>query len=191
MRSKPTKSSVIEDKVIQAVSSSENGSGNGSIRLSTGVVLTTKKISGFLMQEVVKQFPKPKPPIWVNEDMGREEPNPNDPVYLETLTERDANIGLAIVDLFIVAGTNYKSHPPSIPGPDDPSWVEDLEAVGFSVGEGKKKRYLMWVKYVAAPDEQDINNIILEVGKRSGVSEESVNSAAETFRSKSRRRTNN
>jgi hypothetical protein len=191
MTGRSSKSSEIEDKVISAVSGADsNGAGNGTIRLSTGVILTAKKISGFLMQEVVRQFPKPKPPMWHNEEMGREEPNPDNPKYVEELSEREANIGLAMIDLFIIAGSEYKSHPRSIPGPDDSSWVDDLQAIGMEVGENKKKKYLMWIKYIAAPDEADMSLIIYEVGKKSGVSEEAVASAADTFRSKARRRTN-
>lgn len=191
MPAKPRKSSEIEDRVLKAVSGSDNDTGNGSVRLSSGVILKVKKVSGFLMQEVIKQFPKPKVPMWHNEDMGRDEPNPDDPTYKEQLSERDANIGLAIIDLFIVSGTQLKDIPQGIPGPADDGWTDELEAIDMEISTKPMKRYLMWVKFVACPDENDVASIVSKVGQVSGVSEESVNSAAETFRSKSRRRTNN
>jgi len=190
----PSKQSIgkTEEKVVQAVSDAESGGGHSLIRLSSGVTLKPKKVNGFLIQEVMRQFQKPKPPLVMNEDLGREIENDSDPGYIQAMTDYNVEITIAIVDLFIVAGTElHGAVPKGIPGLNDLSWQNDLEAIGIRVGPNPSKKYILWVKFVAAPLEEDTTEIMSGVGRMSGVAEADVKIAAERFRTNSRRRTNN
>lgn len=172
-----------EEKVIQAVSASDNGGGHSLIRLSSGVVLKAKKVNPFLVQEVVRQFDKPKPPIVMVEDIGKEVENENDPGYVDAMNDYNGQVSMAIVDLFIVKGTElYGKIPQDISGVDDTNWQDDLDAIGVKIGTNPRKKYIMWVKFVAAPNDQDIMDILSGVGRESGVAEADVQSAAQSFR---------
>ncbi len=179
-----------EDKVIEAVSNMDKR-GDGLIRLSTGVVLKPRRIPNLMFAEVVRFFKRPKVPVVYIEDIGREEENPNDPAYQEAVAAYTNELSMAIVDLMIVSGTEINSVPKGFPKPEDDSWYEEFDAVFSMFGHNDtlttKKRYLKWVKFCAAPTEQDIASIMEGVGRLSGVSEEDVSDAITRFRDSSER----
>jgi hypothetical protein len=175
-----------EDSVIEAVESSKTDS-NGLIRLSTGVVLKSKRVSNMLFADVMRKFERPKAPFWTNPDTGRDEENYDHPGYKEKMEAYNADISVAIVELMILVGTENHSVPKGFNNVND-NWDEDYKLI---LGEdrigvsGSRKRYLMWVKYVAAPSQEDINKIMEAVGRLSGVAEEDVAEAVERFRDNS------
>jgi len=155
------------------------------IHLSTSVVLAPKPVSTMIFGSIVKKFVKPKPPVTYNEDTGRKEANLSDPLYLQETSEWENNTAFSIVDAMILLGTEIVSVPENFEGPVGNTWLEELSLIGIELKniDSVKERYLNWVKHIAAPKTEDINEIMKKVGKLSGVSEEDVDSAVEKFRS--------
>ena len=136
-----------------------------------------------MVADIYDEFNKQRPPIpvYFNERKGREEPNPDDPEYLEALEEWELTIAMALNNALIIAGTEIQSKPKGIPGPDDEDWLERMGAIGRPV-HNKHLAYLHWIKYVAGPDAREDSGKILEVvGRLSGIRESDVKAAAERF----------
>jgi len=170
-----------EDRVINAVDNHKSSNGKDTFTLSSGVVLKAKRISGFLITDVMRQFERPRIPRVYIESIGREEDNPDDPDYLSRVETWERESSLAVLDTMFVAGTELVSVPDGMEGPDGNDWVEMLDASGIQMSDNKKRRYLLWLKHVAT-NEDDITLISDEVGRKSGVVERDVETAAKQFR---------
>lgn len=155
---------------------------DNTVVLSTGVVLKVKSVSRMLLGDLMRKYERPKPPLVFNRDIGRSEENQNDPDYKARLTKYDTDVAMGVVDVMIMMGTEIKSLPKGFI-PIDGNWDDGYDALGITVGSGKK-RYLNWVKHIAAPDDNDVNEIMFAIGRLSGVAEEDVNTAATLFRDK-------
>jgi hypothetical protein len=174
------KRNVREDKVT-SVSSKDNS----NVTLSSGVVLSTRKINPIMVSDILSQFNKPSPPRLYIPDVGREEENPDDPKYLERLDDYQRESTMAIVDAMIVSGTEISFVPDDLQRMEDTDWRETLEASGIQISANPKKLYLTWVKHVACNGEDDINGIVDAVGRRMGVSENDVKIQTSLFRRRS------
>lgn len=155
---------------------------DNTVALSTGVILKVKSVSRMLLGDLMRKYERPKPPLVFNKDIGRQEENVNDPDYKARINKYDTDVAMGVVDVMIMMGTELKSVPKGISALDS-DWDDGYDALGINVGSGKK-RYLNWVKHIAAPDDEDVNNIINAIGKLSGVAEDDVNTAANLFRDK-------
>jgi hypothetical protein len=157
----------------------------GVVTLSTGVKLRIKKMSIMLVTDIVaeKQRQRPKPPVTFIKTLGRHEENPLDPDYLERKDAWQAEMATAVNDAMVLEGTEpILPLPRGIAGPDDKDFLERMRTLGREP-ISKSAKYLAWVKYVAAPTQDDVTTVIAEVGKQSGVPEAGVQAAVETFRS--------
>jgi hypothetical protein len=150
--------------------------------LSTGVKLRILKVAPVLLSDIVGEQMKfrPKPPVNYIESLGREEENPDDPDYIEALNNWNAMILLDINNAYVLKGTEVISKPKKFPGPDDPDFLDEMRILGRPV-ETNRQKYLVWIKYVAAPTEEDTAAIVREVGRLTGVSEAEVEEAIEGF----------
>jgi len=157
------------------------------ITVSTGVVFKVKKAPSLAFQTIVSNLKQnePKVPIWENPDKGRKEENPNDPDYIKAITEYNNKTNLALLDAAIVLCTEIKSIPEGFEKPEDQTWFEDLVIIGITIEQlgAKKKRYLAWVKYHAAPMDEDIVLINKEIARLNGVSEGDVTAVMAAYKS--------
>ena len=152
--------------------------------LSTGVGLTVKPVSKFLLQRLLTDMDKARPKmplVYIKED-DRKEENPNDPAYIEALREWQADRGLKIHDAMIALGTEPVA-PLPIEGCDDPNWQEAVRFTGVQFDDTKLGRYVAWVKYVAGPSDEDTALLIAAVQSAAGVPEAEVAKATDLFRS--------
>jgi hypothetical protein len=172
-----------EDRVVDTIQRTQTL--DSIVRLSTGVELNVKRVPTAIFPDIMRNFPRPKPPRVMNEDMGRVEENPNDPDYIEDVTRWNNELSLSIMDAMIVMGTTLHSVPKGVQKPEDTDWVFDVEVSGLSVGNNPRKRYLMWVKFVAAPGDDDLQGIMEAVGRLSGVASGDVDDAVAQFRDNS------
>lgn len=170
------------DKSVQIANQIRSTPSDGLIHLSNGVVLRPSRVPTMVFPEVMKRYPRPTPPRVFIEDLGREEENPGDPEYIAKLQTYNSELGIAMVDVMIVLGTEFVSAPKDFPKISDSKWASKLKAAGFSGIDDPSQRYLMWVKYVAAVDDSDLNAIMEGVGRLSGVSEQDVSEAITNFR---------
>jgi len=139
---------------------------DGLIHLSTGVVLSPRKISPFIFQEVANKFKEPEVPVvWV-ENKQRNEPNPMHPEYLKAKEMVEVNRSMATIDATIALGTKLELCPQDVPAPESEDWLDDLEAAGIVIDrKNVRLRYRTWVKYMAAPTVDDVQIIISKVLK--------------------------
>lgn len=169
-----------EEKVLRAVNAAKAPQ-DDLIRLSTGVVLRGKQSPPLVLMTVMSAFPRPKVPVVMIKDMGREMENPDDPDYQARLKEWKAEQSDAMLVALISTGTELVSLPKGMPGPDDDLWLDEYSLLGLPMHrENVAWRYLRWVQYKAALSAEDVNQIMKVVGRLSGIPE-SAAKAAEDF----------
>lgn len=152
------------------------------IHLSTGVILSPKKVSPFVIQSITLKFKDPKVPFVYIEDKGRKEYNPMNPDYLAEKEEVEARRSMALIDAVIALGTQLENIPKDFPTPEDDKWLEDLNAAGLEIdGSNERLRYRSWVKFIAAPSVEDVQTLVSKVLSYIGVSEEDVATATANF----------
>jgi len=170
--------SSIDEEVAEAIEEQKKPKDN-TITLSTGVVLRGKQANPLILIDVMANFPRPKPPIWKNPKMGREMENPDDPEYRARLQGWEMEMSSATLNAMILLGTELVKVPKGFPKPKDDSWLEEYELLGLDMRpDNDSWRYLKWVTFKAVKDEKDLEKIRDVVGRLSGVSESSVESAA-------------
>lgn len=159
-----------------------------SIKMSTGVVFKIKDVPVVAVDAIKQKASKDRPKAprqWI-ENKEREETNYDDPEYKASLKEWDERLILALYDGFIMLGTDIESIPEGFPRPED-NWDEDFQVLGIEMHKDGKARYLDWVKYCAARNADDMEDLIIACGRSAGVREEDVRQASETFRNNEER----
>ncbi len=167
----------VDMQVVEAIEKKESD----VITLSSGVVLRVKQAPPLMLIKVMAAFPRPKPPVYRSEVMGRDVENPDDPDYLERLQAHKTESSTALLNALILLGTELVSVPKKFPKPEDNGWLEEFNELGLPArADNKSWRYLNWVMFKAVANEKDLEVIQKAVGRRSGVPETTVKSA-ETF----------
>lgn len=122
---------------------------------SKGIKFKIKKIPKLALVDAGKRLKDPKVPMFYNEDKERNEPNPNDPNYIDELRDVNYQRGIAITSVGIVLGTELiKPLPEDVEAPEDTDWSDALNELGIEIPEKGRMRYLAWVKYYALDDEE-------------------------------------
>lgn len=169
----------LQDKVVAAVDGVKKPVDN-TITLSSGVVLRGKQAPPLDLIKVMAVFPRPKPPVYFNERMGRDMENPDDPDYLGRVKSWEMESSNALLNVLILMGTEFVSTPRGIQKPSDDAWLEEYRELGLPIHpESKSWRYLAWVTHVAVLGAEDLESIRKVVGNLSGVSEDTVQAAEE------------
>ena len=171
----------ITRKVVEGLEEIEQGE-RDTVALSTGVVLKIKPVPKFFIFDVTARIEKPKPPFVFIESKGREEENPDDPDYQEALEKWIMDVANAGNDVALLRGSEIESVPKGVPGPDDKEWINEMEVYGLPMIDNPTARYLSWVKAIAAPLDRDIELLLGEIGRLTGVSEADVEDAVARFR---------
>jgi len=130
--------------------------------------------------KVMAAFPRPKPPMYKNNVLGREIENPDDPDYLERVQAHKNESAAAMINALILLGTEVESTPKGFQKHTDNDWVDEFRVLGMPTNEDNPRwRYLNWVTFKAALTTDDMNEIQRVVGRLSGVPESAVKSAEE------------
>ena len=160
----------IQDAIVEVGSKDETSS--PLIVLSTGVVLEPKKFSMMRIQAIMSRFKLPEIPLMEDADKGRPIRNPNHPLYIEQKNQMEQDRSMAIIDAIIAFGTKIKFIPEDFSRPEDDDWIEELKLIEIPVNETfALARYQAWVKFVAAPDLEDISKISEQFNVQMGTSE--------------------
>lgn len=161
----------------------------GLYTFANGVTVNVKKPSAVAVEGVQSRLseddPEPRPPMTYIEDKGREEANPNDPQYQASLLAWSSRTGMRVTDVLLLTGTSAGNIPDGMYEPDSSlldSWLEAL-GLGLPDDASKHTRYLYWLKYYVATDEE-FTELSTELVKLGGVTEEHIRQAEETFRSR-------
>lgn len=149
-----------------------------TITLSSGVVLRGKKMNPAILIQVMAAVPRPEPPVVFMEKMGREMENPDDPQYIERLQAWKMEFADRVVTAMVSLGTEIVSIPKKMEGPNGNEWLKDYTLLGLPLFPMSETwRYLVWVKFKAIRDEEDMKKIQEVVGRLNGIREEAVKSA--------------
>lgn len=135
-------------------------------------------------------FPRPKPPLWRDPNLGRMVENPDDPDYIKQVQSMESQQADVMLNIMIVYGSELVSVPDGFSTPypmgkkkttGKPDWLRKYSLLGLpTFEEDRDWLYLTWVKTEAALKKEDNEAIQKMVGKLSGVPERDVQ-AAETF----------
>lgn len=169
-----------QDKAI-AKAIDESGGADDLIRLSTGVVLKAKQANPNILIRIMTATPRPQPPVYRNEAMGRDMENPDDPDYLKRVQAWEMEYNNGMLNALVGLGTELVSVPKKFSKPDEDGWIEDYKAMGLPVHpKSLSWRYITWVLFKAAVVDTDTKLIGEKVKSLSGVKEADVKDA-ETF----------
>ena len=164
-------------KTIRAIADEKKGA-QDEFTLSSGVVLRAIKASPVTLIKVMTRFPRPKPPTYYMESMGREMENPDDPDYIERVKAWEMENNAQVLNALILLGTELVSVPKGVAKPSDDEWVNKYRLLDMPIHpEDKAWRYLNWVSMIAAPTAEDMTLIQEVVGKTMGIAEADVKSA--------------
>ena len=164
-------------KTVRAVADAKKGA-QDEFTLSSGVVLRALKANPITLIKVMTRFPRPKPPVVFMKDMGRDMENPDDPDYIDRVKAWEMESNAQVLNALILLGTELVSCPKGIEKPSGDKWVEKYKVLDMPVRpENEDWRYLTWVTFIAAPDENDLNIIQDAVGRLSGIAEADVKDA--------------
>lgn len=147
--------------------------------LSTGVRVRINPVSARLLTESMARVPKPKVPVYFDEDRQREFTNPSDPVYLDELAERDSQQTNVAMDALIMFGIEL------VDGIPDDGWdkklkllekLNQLDLEGYDL-DNELEREFVYKKFVAvSAGDMDL------LQQASGVvTEEDLDQAEESF----------
>ena len=144
------------------------------ITLRSGVRVRLKPVPDMVVQRAMAKINKPKVPMWFNPDKEREEPNPNDPDYLEAVRRAEEERGMVAMDVSIMFGCELID-----PIPNDRKWVQRLRKVAdIEVDDSDEfELEFAYLKYVAFANSSDMNYV-------TGIdmTEADVENAGATFR---------
>jgi len=152
---------------------------DGIVTLSTGVRARLHTVSQAIIQDAVALLQQPHPPMWYNPEKEREEPNPVDPDYLAALNRYEAKQYQITFNTFAMFGVEL------VDGiPEDDGWLKKLmllDRVGtidlskFDLEHPIDLEYL-YKRYIAMGNEDYIL-----VSVKSGISQEEIRRAADSF----------
>lgn len=177
------------DKVEKALAAIKRTNHGAELTLSNGITLEIKAVPPMLVDALNAEFTPPDPPMWMNEQKGREEPNPDDPEYLQTIGRLEGARQDAVNNLILAAGTKLKLPlPEGREGPEGESWLElvkltaELTGKDIEVPQEGIKRYLAWLRYYAIESGTDFSLVMNLVLELAGISEREVLEAMNNFR---------
>lgn len=97
---------------------------SNEIHLSTGVVLIAKQANPNMLIRAMTAQRRPVPPVYFSKEMGREMENPDDPDYISRVQAWQMEYSNGMLNVLIGLGTEIKSVPDGMEGPDPKSIVK-------------------------------------------------------------------
>ena len=144
--------------------------------LRSGVVLSLRKVAPVMLQRALEALVAPEVPKVYIEDKETYEENPSDPDYLEAFRTYQIKRGTLMQEVSLAKGTEIKSLPEGVVGPDDDAWIADVEFLGINITnkDSKVARHLQWL-YFQLVDIEELQALVLSAQAYNGlVSEEYV-----------------
>jgi hypothetical protein len=154
---------------------------NEPIVLLSGIRINILPVSATLLDEMSSRIVDPEPPVVYIEAKDRHEPNPNDPDYLKELAANDRRRNTAAFDIMAMFGIDI------VDGmPEDKNWLKKLQML--------ERLGHLDLSHYDLDDEFDLEfiykryiiltaDLLGKIGRASGLTEEEVSRAEETFQS--------
>lgn len=153
--------------------------GDGTVTLSTGVRVRLHPVAPGLLSDAATRVKYPKPPMWLNPEKEREEPNYNDPDYLEAVRAAQSRINEVTLDAVILFGVEI------VGGlPEDGHWLKQLQFLekrgvldlsDYDLGDDMEREFL-YKRHIAVSKDD-----IVTISRMSGLTQEEVETAGDTF----------
>lgn len=148
--------------------------------VDTGETVLIRKVSPMLVFQLSQDFPPPAAPL-VEVDYGEAgkemEPNPSDPAHLDALRQYNQDFNLKVQRLMIKRGV--------VVNWDDEKRRKVTELRDFYRDEyGKelpKDDHMVYVTMVCVGTEQDLEELLTRINRRSQPSEVAIKAATDTF----------
>jgi len=170
------------EKSVKAVSTVANreavkGAGN-EFTTQSGIRVRIRPVAAFLIAEVQQQIEDPEMRTFKHPETGQMLENPDHPEYQTEMREVQQARLDAATDALLMFGVQL------LDGlPDDDEWLEEVHYILSRSGteinldtDNKKEKELLYKKYVVADA-----SLITRVSQISGVTQESVDTAKDTF----------
>lgn len=159
------------------------------VLLSNGILMRVMPTSQEVMRRMISQRERPKPPVQMIEELGREEENEDDPAYQDALEQYDQLLMDDTYRVLMFLGTEVVSVPPGWYMPEDPRWIHRLAAGGIKVNEeNEATRYVDWIQLYAIRTAYDNSKLLGALMERVGALRDSeVMRAVERFQSNPKR----
>jgi len=169
------------EMATQAVIDQIKESVSDEYTLSTGIRVKLKPVSIELLRSVASKIKEPTVPMVMNQDKGREEPNPDDPEYKRQVATTNEAQFMAVLDVVLIEGMELLEE---IPDVND--WWPSLQLLqklghiqlpdNLDLDNQLEREYLY--KKFKAIGKDDLNLI----NRCYGISQEDVSIAEDTFR---------
>jgi hypothetical protein len=105
-----------------AVKVTKKKDGDDIITLSTGVRARLKPVATVLVEDAQSMVKRPRPPMWLNPQKDREEPNYNDPDYLDDMDQYNKDVSMAMLETALMFSVEL------VDGlPEDDDWIKRLK----------------------------------------------------------------
>ncbi len=145
-----------------------------------GYIIKVKAIPVAIISDVTSRIPDPPIPVWHNQEMDRDEQNPNDPNYLSAKADVDTRRGQAMIDATVMFGIDL---PNGVPPTE--TWLPKLKFLekrgqvdlsGFNLEDPLEKEFV-FKRYIVANI-----GLINYIQQLSAVTPEDVAKAGKPFR---------
>lgn len=148
---------------------------------SDGVEVTLSPVASYVVREAQLKITKPQVPLVPHpndpNDLTKQIENPNDPKYLEAMDHYNAELERVAVDAMVLFGIEIDKMP------EDEKWLKKLQFLDLilpqDIERAKSDEYyleFLYKKYVIA-----IADVIMKLSKMSGLSQEDVQTAIDSF----------
>ena len=141
-----------------------------TLRLVSGALVRVLPIHDFTLQRVYAKHPVPKVPMRTIEQPGQpsfEEPDPENPEYMEAVTKRDDALAESLVQATLMTGMEILEWPRGVkPFAQDKKWQDEYVMLGLEIPAGSLARRTEWLRYriVVGMDDygriQDLSNLL-------------------------------
>lgn len=152
-----------------------------------GVILRTRKVKTTIIQHAWRALQEPKAPMIFIAELGRYEENPNDPGYVEALSNYHLAKGSATVNVYLMMGCDPKFIPEDVFGINDDGWTLELQELDMNIPGTDKPgaRKVAWLQYYVLEDIQETAELQKQIMRQSGlVLAEDVQEVENSFRDK-------
>lgn len=151
------------------------------ITLDNGVRVKVHAVPAALIDDVTRNIPTPQVPMWHNAEMERDEPNPNDPAYLQALQDADRERATAMIDACVIFGIELLD---GVPEGDE--WMKNLRFLekrgqinlkGYDLKDPLEREFV-YKRFVVAPIW-----LIMKVQELSSITPQEIDAQKAIFRS--------
>lgn len=168
---------------VEAKQVNQNGSDPNIFTTQYGVKFRIKSVNKQSLGGITDRYLKeqPKAPVSYIESKGREEANYDDPDYQDAMKAWNLAMSMALSNFILLRGAELISVPDGFMTYESDDWKFEMELISDKA-DNPRACYLEWVRAIAC-SEEDSTELFRRIGRRSGIAQEDVASAAAQFRS--------